>query len=354
MAILKGLKRLKRVAFISILATVVTLIITIPFFYYWGMWGVVPALVFSAAAVMAAHLAVSLPVYPWRVDLFSRRCFREGWGMVKMGMFYTMAMTITPAVCMGLSFFISSTGSLADVGLYSIGHNLVIVYAGVIFTAIEADYFPRLSGVHMYPDRMNNVINQQVKVCILLMSPFLVLFMLAMPLVIWLLYSSEFFPMTDMAVCASLHMFFKAMTLPVAYTSLAKGDSLIFFWVNLIYDLVMASLVAAGYLYAGILGCGIALALAGVFDWVLIYKVYGRRYGFRFASTSKRFTVIQFVCVFTTLVVCLQPYLWLRYTLGGICLICSLGISIQILRHELTLFSALKEKFLYKVRRTPR
>lgn len=127
--------------------------------------------------------------------------------MVRVGVPYIMAMVVNMSVGMGISLFITNWGSLSDVGLYGMGYNLVFAYAGVVFTAVEADYFPRLSSVHADAGRMNLAINRQIKVCVLLMSPFLVLFMISMPLVVRLLYTSSFLPMTGMAVCASMHMF---------------------------------------------------------------------------------------------------------------------------------------------------
>ena len=86
---------------------------------------------------------------------------------------------VNMSVGMGISLFITNWGSLSDVGLYGMGYNLVFAYAGVVFTAVEADYFPRLSSVHADAGRMNLAINRQIKVCVLLMSPFLVLFMIS-------------------------------------------------------------------------------------------------------------------------------------------------------------------------------
>ncbi|MCD8318204.1 MAG: oligosaccharide flippase family protein, partial [Paraprevotella sp.] len=343
-AILKAVRRLKRVALVSVLGAAVTLLLTIPFYYFWGMWGVVPALVASTLGVMVAHLSLSLPVFPWRVDLRSRAHFRAGWGLVRLGVPYILAAAMNTFVSMGLGIFLARTGSLSDVGLYNLGYNLVFTYAGIVFTAVDADYFPRLSAVNADVDRMNLTINRQIKVCVLLMSPFLVVFMLAMPLVIRLLYSSDFLPMTGMAVCASLHLFFKSMTLPVAYISLAKGDAVTYLCMEVAYDVCMAVCVVVGFCYWGILGTGIALALAGIFDWVMIVGVYGRLYGYRSDSSARPFALGQLVCVIAALVLGLQSDRGLKVLVGLAVLIVSAGLSIRVLCREMTLFSVLKDR----------
>ncbi len=343
-AILKAVRRLKRVALISVLAAAATLLLTVPFYYFWGMSGVVPALVAGAAGVMAAHLILSLKVFPWRVDLLSRSHFRAGWSLVRAGVPYILAGVVNMSVGMGVSLFIANAGSLSDVGLYGMGYNVVITYAGVVFTAVDTDYFPRLSAVSADAERMNLTVNRQVKACVLLMSPFLVLFMISMPLVIRLLYSSSFLPMTGMAVCASVHMFFKSMTLPAAYMSLARGDTAIYLCMEVAYDVFMAAGVMAGFVYAGILGTGIALALAGVFDWLMIYAVYGRRYGFKPDKSARPFMAAQFLCVAAALFPGLQPGLWFKVAVGGCLLGVSAWLSVSAIRKEITLFSELKRR----------
>ena len=354
LAVLKAVRRLKRVALISVLSALAALVATIPFYYFWGIRGVVPALVVSALGVMAAHLWLSVRVFPWKIGLWSKDYFRAGWSMVRLGVPYIMATVVTTAVGMGMGLFIARMGSLSDVGLYNMGYNLVFVYAGIVFTAVDADYVPRLSAVNHDQEWMNSVVNRQIKVGVLLMSPFLVLFMLAMPLVVCTLYTSAFLPMVDMAIWASMHMFFKSMTLPVAYISLSKGDSIMFFCMEVAYDAFMALCVMAGYLYCGVLGTGIALALAGIFDWCMINAVYGRRYGFRLEQGAHAFMSCQFVCVVLALALGLQPLWWLKVVAGAVVLAASIGVSVQVLRRETTLFSSFKKRLSAKFSRVRR
>ena len=348
LAVLKAVRRLKRVALISVFSALAALFSTIPFYYCWGMRGIVPALLLGSFGVMAVHLYFSVRVYPWKVGLWDKGNFRAGWGMVCLGVPYILANVVNAAMGMGLGLFIASSGSLSDVGLYNMGYNLIFMYAGIIFTAVDTDYFPRLAAVGNDTEWMNVVINRQIKVGVLLMSPFLVLFVLAMPIVVRILYSDAFLPMVGMAICASMHLFFKSMTLPVAYISLARGDALMFLCMEVAYDVFMAACVMVGYVYYGVLGTGIALALAGVFDWCMIFLVYGRRYGFRLQRGFKPFIICQFFCVALALALGLQPVWWLKVVAGGLVLVCSAGLSIWVLRREMTIFSEFKQRFWHK------
>ena len=349
LSILKAVRKLKRLALISILSAVGTLLFTVPFYYFWGMRGVVPALLFGTLAVMLVHLRLSLPVFPWHVALTSKAHLKAGWSLVKVGVPYILAAIVNMGVGLIIAVFITRVGNLSDVGLYNMGYNLVFTYAGVVFAALEADYFPRLTGVNTDVSMMNATANRQIKVCVLVMSPFLILFMVAMPLVVKMLYSSAFLPMTSMAIFASLHLFFKSMTLPVAYMSLAKGDAVIYFLMELAYDTFTVTAVAVGYWLMDITGTGVALWLAGVFDWCLIYRVYGKKYGFRPDKASYSFIFCQFVCVLAALVMGLQANILLRMASGIILLCASIAISYKVIRNEITLFKDLKRILWNKV-----
>lgn len=344
LAILKAVRRLKRVAVISITGALAALLLTVPFYYLWGIRGVVPGLVCSTAGVMFVHLYFSLKVFPWRVSLCNKAYFKAGLNMVRLGVPYVVAGVVNTATGLVVMMFIVNTGSLSDVGLYGMGYSLVMVYAGTFFTAVDSDYFPRLSAIQNDRERMNVAVNRQVKVCVLLISPLLVLFMLSMPLIVCILYTPEFFPVVDMAICASLHLFFKAMTLPAAYISLAKGDALTFFCMELFYDIGWLLLLVAFYLLWGILGTGVALALAGLFDLFLIYVVYGWRYGFRPDFSFLPTVALQGGCVCVAMYLGLQDDFRLKVAAGTAVCLCSVLLAVRALRHEVTLFSSFKAR----------
>lgn len=347
-SILKGLRRLKRVALISAAGAVSTFVCTIPFFYRWHVAGIIPALVVSTLVMMGVHLFFSVRVYPWQVALFSKDIFREGMAMVRLGIPYVLAAIAGSLSALAIPALLLKFGSLEDVGVYRVGYGLMVTYAGMVFVAVEADYFPRLSAVNSDVCRLNRAINQQIEVCVLLMSPFLIFLMLFMPLVVRMLSSSEFLVVVDMAVCSTFYMFFRALSVPVAYTALAKGDSMTYLVMEVIYDVVVVLLIAWGYIGWGLTGTGVALSLAGLFDLVLVGTCYHRRYGFRFSAKAVRLSLIQFVCVATGMAACLQPHAGVKYAVGGAVLLLSAWQSLSVLQRETTLLSALKEKFTHK------
>lgn len=349
LSILKALRRLKRIALISLLSALVTIVFTVPFYYIFGIRGVLPALLLSTFAVMVTHLSLSLSVVSWHVNLRSLEYYRAGRSLVRVGIPYILSAIVNMGTATALSVFITRLGGLDHVGLYTMGYNLVFTYAGVVFAALDADYFPRLAAHNQDVCLTNTVVNRQIRVCLLFMSPLLVLFTTAMPLVIRILYSSAFLPMTTMACFASLHLFFKAMTLPVAYLSLAKGDAKIYFFMEFAYDVFLLIAVIAGYVIGGITWTGVALALAGVFDMLLIFNVYGRRYAFRFSTQQLPFVLQQLLCVVVALAAGLQKDITFRVGAGSILFIISAILSYNIIRKEMDLFNEVKRILIRKL-----
>ena len=331
-ALLKGLRQLRTVAFIEVMAALSTFLFTIPVYFVLGMRGIVLSLVLCGWAVALIHLYFSVRLYPYRVRLFSSSVVREGWPLIRIGLPYVLA-AVAGAMATGEVFsYLSDTG---QVGLYRAGYGLMVIYAGMVFVAVEADYFPRLSSINHDTVRINHAINQQIDVCVLLMAPILILLVLFMPLVVRLLWTSEFLPVVPMAVCAVFYMFFKAVTTPIAYTSLAKGDSWLYLIMECIYDVVFVIMLRFGYSQMGLTGAGIALSAAALFDLLMISTVYGWRYHLR----MRRRTVALIIPQGILLSIAVAAFLWLsplyKYPIGIVTLLLSTLFTLRMFSREL-------------------
>jgi O-antigen/teichoic acid export membrane protein len=347
MAILKGLKKLKKVAVIALFGAIATLVICAPIYYFWRIEGIVYSLVLSGAAVLAIHLHESNKVIPWRVSLFSKQEYANGIPMVKLGIGYIIAGIFGQGAEYIIRTLILRFGELADVGLYTSGYTLAVSYANLVFVAFEADYFPRLSASQHDLGRMNQTINQQIEVGTLLMAPLLTLFVLAMPVLVPLLFSSKFVDAVPMAICASFYIFFKALTLPTAYLALAKGDSRMYMMTELIYDIFIAVAIPFAFKWWGLEGAGWALSLAGFMDMVLIHTLYSIKYGYRLEVSKIKFYILQFICFAVAVLTALYANPWMK-VVTAVMLIASTLISFVVLKKETNILSKLKKRLWRK------
>lgn len=332
-AILKGSKQLRKVASVSALTAIATLLICCPIYFLYGIRGIAPALVLSQAAVLAAHLYFSTKVFPWRLPFGQlREHLAAGLPMMKLGTAFIVAGIFGKGAEYLIRTLILRFGDLTDVGLYSTGYALTVGYTSLVFMAIEADFFPRLSACNGDATRQNQTINQQIEVCLLLITPLLIAVALFMPTIIHLLYSQAFFRAVPMAVCATFYMFFKSLTLPVAYLPLARGDSLMYMATELAYDIFVAFAIPLSFTHYGLRGAGFALSLSGLLYMLLIHQLYHRRYGYRFSRQPLPIYALQLLLLTAGVMAALSHSRILHWAAGLPLLAISALISLHILR----------------------
>ena len=136
--------------------------------------------------------------------------------MVRLGIAFVLAGIFGSGAEMLIRSYLNVTGDLDVVGLYNVGFMLTVTYAGMVFSAMETDYFPRLSAIACDRKAMSETVNRQIEVSMLLVSPMLATLIIFLPLLIPLLFRSDFLPVVPMAQVAVFSMYLKAISLPIS------------------------------------------------------------------------------------------------------------------------------------------
>ena len=340
-ALLKGVRRLRTVAFIEVTVALSTFFLIVPIYYLLGLKGIALSLVLCGWTMAGLHLWFSCRLYPYRVKLFSPSVLREGWPLIRIGLPYVLA-GVAGAMMTGEVF--SYLDDMGEVGLYKAGYGLMVTYAGMVFVAVETDYFPRLSSVNHDIVRLNHTINQQIDVCVLLIVPILILLTLSMPFVVRLLWTAEFLPVMPMAICAVFYMFFKAITTPIAYTSLARGDSWLYLLMECVYDIVFVLMLRYGYDRLGLTGAGLALSAAALFDLFMIGSVYGRYYRLQMRRSTVMLILPQGILLLTAVLASLFMPPIFRYPICILAFISSVLFTLRKLSPELPIVVRFRKK----------
>ena len=351
LAILKGLRKLRGLATVSIYNVLSALLISVPIYYVFGQQGIVPSLLLMVLAQTIVTIAYSCKQFPYRV-YFNKDLLGSGFDMIKLGVAFVVAGMLGSGADFLIRSYLNNVGQIETVGLYNAGFMMTMTYVGMVFSAMETDYFPRLSGVNNLGVTFNETVNRQIEVMLLLVSPLLVAFMIALPILLPLLYSGKFLPALGMMQVVVLVMYFRALKLPVQYIPLAKGDSRSYLLLEAIYDILLVALVVVLFHYKGLTGAGVAILIAGVTDFVVVF-IYARwRYGYRPSHRVMIYTLYQlpFGLLAYVLTFVAQPVL---YWLGGIALtLVSVWVSLAILRNKSDLqqglLAKIKSKFLHQ------
>lgn len=292
LAILKSVRRLGSLARISIFNAFAGLIISVPIYYFFGISGIVPSLVLMSLAQMLITLNKSLRLYPLKIE-FSRAALAEGGGMVKLGLAFVLAGILGSGMEYLVRNYLNNVADIDTVGLYNAGFMLTMTYVGMVFSAMETDYFPRLSGVNHLGVTFRETVNRQIEIMVLLASPLLALFLVGVPVVLPLLFTGKFLPAIGMIRIVTLAMYFRAIKLPVQYIPLAKGDSRSYLLLEAIADVAILVCVVVFFNLYGLTGAGLGITIASGID-VLVTFTYSRwRYSYRPSTRVVRIAVSQ-------------------------------------------------------------
>lgn len=337
--ILQGTRQLKYLASANMIGSVVSLLITVPLYYFYGLEGIVPALIVMSIATLAVasyfSRKVTIPFYsPSLLEIKEK-----GKGMLKLGFFLSLSGLIATLVSYLLRIYISNTGSVEDVGLYSAGFQIIGTYVGLVFTAMGTDYYPRLAGVANDSEKSKDLVNQQSEIAILIIGPIVLLFIIFINWVVVLLYSNKFIAINEMMRWAALGMFFKAASWPIGFIFIAKGDSKTFLKSELLAHSYTLILNITGYCLFGLKGLGISFLVSFILVYIQVYIIAYYRYGFKHEFPFLKLFSIQIIfSIIVFLLINFQKESHLIYVLFSFFVISSITHSLKELDRRLQIF----------------
>jgi O-antigen/teichoic acid export membrane protein len=347
-AILKGTRRLKDLAIIQLFPIFISVLVSVPIYYFYGKSGIVPVIVLLALLTMLFTIRFSFKLYPFKLTGM-KGVLGEGMEMVRLGVAFVMAGILGSGAEMLVRSYLSVAGDLDAVGLYNAGYMMIVSYTGVVFYAMETDYFPRLSAICHNLDEACVTINRQIEVSLLMASPMLATLMVCMPLIIPLLFTKAFLPVVAMTQVALFSMYIKAISLPISYITLARGESLAFLLLESVYDVALVLLIIFGYSHWGLWGTGVALTLGYLIDLLVVYGYVHLRFGFRFSFQVMQYAAIQLPLGMAAYVVTFVDNPVIYWLLGSILCFVSIAFSVHVLKQKTSLWASLKKKLKIKI-----
>lgn len=294
-AILKATRLLRQLAIVSVCGAVGVLAVSVPIYWIYGCEGIVASLVLMAVVQALTVTAYSLRRYPLSFAI-SRACVHEGRAFLGLGIAFVVSGIMGSGVEMAIRAYLSNASDIATVGLYNAVYAMVFTYAGIVFTAMDTDYFPRLSGISSNGSELNDAVNRQIGATMAIVSPLAVLFILCMPVLLPLLYSGKFAAALPMLQVAALSMYCRGVYLPIEYVALSRGDSKTFIVVEVFSGVLLVSFVVLGFATLGLKGMGIGITAAYFVEMFFAWAVCRMRYGYRMSGTIIKTTIPHMIC----------------------------------------------------------
>ncbi|MCW4450783.1 oligosaccharide flippase family protein [Kaistella sp. BT6-1-3] len=342
--LLQGLRKITWLAKAGIYSAVIGLITSIPLYYLYGIKGIVPAILVSSVSVFFIQHYFAKRINIRTQPLTFKQAFQKGNGMIKLGIVLGLNGLISTGASYLIRIFISHSGSLEDVGLYTAGFAIINTYVGMVFSAMITDYYPRLAAVQQDNTKFNTMMNQQIEVALYIVSPLICAFLIFVNWIIILIYSSKFLAIVEMIQWGILAIFFKTLGWAIGVLVAAKGHSKHYFWNELTANIYLLIFNILGYYFFGLKGLGISF-LVGYFIYFLqIYFFTKIKYGFNLEQGVAK----QFVLFLAIGILCFSIVQNLKelpaYLLGGTMVIMVSAFSFYQLNKKTDMIKGLKNK----------
>lgn len=145
LALLQGLRMIGKMAKAKVAGAVAGFTLTVPMYWWLGVKGIVPAMILTAAAMLAISWWFVRGIRVEPVKLTPKETFRGGLSIAKLGFFIVVTTFASTATMYIVRSFVSQKIGTDGVGMFQAAWNISNVYTGLITSAMMADFFPRLS-----------------------------------------------------------------------------------------------------------------------------------------------------------------------------------------------------------------
>lgn len=288
LSMLQGLHEVKRLSQASIVGGLVGLFVGVPLYYLFGTNGIVPAMVALSLALFCFYyfsLRRSVKREPFKFKFSEHKPVMMT--ILSMGVILMASDILSTIVNLAINLFVSKFGSIPDVGLYQSATSVTTQYSGMVFTAMAMDYFPRLTKAAADNKLMHSLVNRQTEIVSLIITPAACLMILTAPILIIILFTDQFQPILPLLRWMGLGIMFRALMMPMAYITFAKGNKKVFFCLEGFFcNILTLSLSCLFYYFFGLIGLGYALVLDNAICLMVYYLVNRRLYDYQLSSKA--------------------------------------------------------------------
>lgn len=280
MCIMRGTGRFRSMARTSLFTALVTVAAAVPLFYYLRLRGIIPVFLCSYGAnCFFAMLFRNRDIE--NVTITLRQAWQVAKPMVSLGIYMTVSGFVTMLASNIFIIYLNHNHGEISVGLYQAGYTLVNTYVGMIFTAISTEYYPRLSTMVKSRMRTEIVVSHEIKIALMVLMPVVALFVFLSPVIMNILYSSEFSAALPFVAIGAVGVFFRAISWCLAFTILARGDGRIYIVSETLSAILYLIIFIPFYNILGFIGLGVAYILWYALYTLIVWTIYRFRYGLR-------------------------------------------------------------------------
>ena len=198
---------------------------------------------------------------------------------------------------------------------------------------MAADFYPRLSG-HAGEDQVcNRLVNEQVRIGMLLAGPGVLITLTFCPAIVVILYSAKFLASVEVLRWICLGTALQVITWPMGYIPVARGRGSIFFFSELACAAVYAGLAWMCIAAFGLKGAGFAFLGYCIVHGFIYYPIARRISGFHFSAENLRTGAMLLPLLTVVAAAYMLLPAWMATCAGAAGAIAATLVSVRILTH---------------------
>lgn len=344
LVVLQGLRKYKFLSASSAIGITVGLVTTIPLYYFWGMDGIIPALIINAIVSYSLSWFFSRKVKIDKVDLTRKEVFKKGKGMMTLGIVMCMNSLLVYGASYVLKAYINNQASSAVLGLYQAGFAIVNTYAGMVFSAMSTDYYPRLASVCQDNKKSSELINRQIEMSLLILTPIVAVSIVFTPFFLSLLYSDSFIEAYEYVKVAMFGMLFRAVSWSIGHVFIAKGESKLFTTTSICFNVFFLIDDITWFYFMGIGGLGISFACNYLIHLITVYLIARHKYSFSFNTQFLKLFIPVMMISVALLGISYVGNTTIKYTAGGVMILVATAFSLYKMNEYIGLKEFIKSK----------
>ncbi len=309
-SILNAHHRIADLARVGILNSVVGVPLTLLIIWLWRGQGVALAVIAGVGANWAiSYYFVRGRTPAPRVAVSRREVFAAARTLLGFGVPFMASMLVGTGVLTLIPVLVLHALSREDVGFYRAASTISISYLGFLLTAMGQDYYPRVSAVSDQPELLVRLINDQLRLVLLLAGPIILGMLALVPYLVPLVYSPQFAPASNLLEWQLLGDLFKFSSWTMAMVVLTRMGSTAFFGLELLGGTLMLLTGWLGMRWFGLEGLGGSFLLSCCIYFSVCLFILRRKLGLRWTTENK---LLFLLLVLTTFIIRGLPYLGLE------------------------------------------
>lgn len=285
-AVLNGERDVAALAWISVGTAVFSTVIGITALYLWSSNGLIVFVLASPLVSLLLGFVFLRRLRSLARPIASGSGLAAEWKtMASLGLAVMLSSALTPVALIVIRLIIQRSEGADGLGEFQAAWNVSITYIGFVLAAMGTDYFPRLTAVITDPQKASRLVNDQTEVALVLAGPVLLGMIGFAPMVIKILYSSEFTQAAAIFRWQILGDVLKIISWPLGFILLAAGAGKRFVVAELAGSAAYVIFCWQGLPHIGLNATGFGFVVMYAVYLPIVYASARRLIGFRWEPT---------------------------------------------------------------------